>query len=685
MSQNEGHQGRDDHDRDHGDDHDRDHGDDHDRDHDFGHHWNIHVLVGTKRDDVLIGTAGNDLIVGKEGNDQLFGGAGNDWLFGGAGNDLLFGGEGNDWLFGGKGDDRLFGGAGDDHLFGGKGNDLLDGGAGNDKVLGGDGDDVANFTLSENLGALDVYDGGKGFDTLQLTLTSAELLAVQPEIDAFKAFLADGGKFFHFESLGLSVRNFEDLKVETVGGNAAPVAVNDSYSLAEDTLLTVLVPGVLHNDTDAEGSPLTVMLGTGPAHGLVALNANGSFTYTPKLDFFGDDSFTYKANDGTLDSALATVNLTINPVNDAPVAGDDDVAALAELTMPARIRVAVLGRDDDPNTVPNEGTTHVAAASQLDATKFDAQAITYATGTDWAAVLNGYDVVVVGDSGYFDFAGQTTSGLFSALSSFADKGGGVVTTGWFARALPLITDPSVKGFADHITPIAPSLQHNYAGTRVAGGDVISVLDPTHAIAGGLSSFQASNVFGWELAGPGALDTSATLLATGIATSPDQPGQGVAVLPAIAYDGAVGAGRTAFLGGFYQGSSDFARLSDATGLRSGVLDEIFERAVAWAAGGIGSSTANVKIDDALLLVNDTDVDTAHAELFIYSFTQPGANGAAISFDANGDIVYTLGAQGLQDLLAGLDVIDSFDYTVSDGNGGFDTASVSLTITGLDTLL
>jgi VCBS repeat-containing protein len=62
------------------------------------------------------------------------------------------------------------------------------------------------------------------------------------------------------------------------------------------------------------------VLGSGPAHGTLALNANGSFTYTPAANFNGTDTFTYRASDGTLTSNLATVTLTVSGVNDAPTA-----------------------------------------------------------------------------------------------------------------------------------------------------------------------------------------------------------------------------------------------------------------------------------------------------------------------------------------------------------------------------
>src|SRR5207249_1138184 len=82
-------------------------------------------------------------------------------------------------------------------------------------------------------------------------------------------------------------------------------------------------PGLLANDTDIEGDSLSAALVNGPAHGSLTLNADGSFSYTPAANYNGSDSFTYKANDGQADSNIATVALTIDPVNDPPVAVND--------------------------------------------------------------------------------------------------------------------------------------------------------------------------------------------------------------------------------------------------------------------------------------------------------------------------------------------------------------------------
>ena len=106
--------------------------------------------------------------------------------------------------------------------------------------------------------------------------------------------------------------------------NDAPSATNDSYSTNEDTPLVIAAPGVLSNDTDVESSPLTAVSFSTPPQGSLVPNGNGSFTYTPNLNFNGTDTFTYFANDGSLDSLNpATVTITVNPVNDRPVANDD--------------------------------------------------------------------------------------------------------------------------------------------------------------------------------------------------------------------------------------------------------------------------------------------------------------------------------------------------------------------------
>lgn len=112
-----------------------------------------------------------------------------------------------------------------------------------------------------------------------------------------------------------------------------PVAVDDAYTTLEDTALTMdATLGVLANDTDPNSDPLTAVLVAGPAHGTLNLAADGSFVYTPAADFFGTDTFTYTANNIAATSNVATVTITVTPVNDAPVA-DDQTLTVAEDTV----------------------------------------------------------------------------------------------------------------------------------------------------------------------------------------------------------------------------------------------------------------------------------------------------------------------------------------------------------------
>jgi VCBS repeat-containing protein/autotransporter-associated beta strand protein len=109
------------------------------------------------------------------------------------------------------------------------------------------------------------------------------------------------------------------LTVTIQGASDAPTAAADSYSTDEDKALTIAAAqGVLANDSDVDGNTLSAVLVQAPANGKITLNADGSFSYTPTADFNGTDSFTYKANDGALDSNTVTVSISVGAVNDAP-------------------------------------------------------------------------------------------------------------------------------------------------------------------------------------------------------------------------------------------------------------------------------------------------------------------------------------------------------------------------------
>jgi VCBS repeat-containing protein len=132
--------------------------------------------------------------------------------------------------------------------------------------------------------------------------------------------------------------------------NDAPIATADSFTTNEDTTLNVGIPGLLANDNDIDGPPLSTNLVQGPLHALLFnLNGDGSFDYLPAANYYGPDSFTYQAFDGSLASNTVTVSLTVFPVQDAVVANDD---LIGWNTSGAPLRINVLANDVDPDRDP---------------------------------------------------------------------------------------------------------------------------------------------------------------------------------------------------------------------------------------------------------------------------------------------------------------------------------------------
>ena len=103
------------------------------------------------------------------------------------------------------------------------------------------------------------------------------------------------------------------LTVNVISVNDAPIGANNTVTTNEDTAVSVVLSGA-----DPDGDTITTMVVTQPQRGTLTGNPP-NLTYTPNKDVNGTDSFSYKTNDGKLDSPLAIVTINITPVNDAPV------------------------------------------------------------------------------------------------------------------------------------------------------------------------------------------------------------------------------------------------------------------------------------------------------------------------------------------------------------------------------
>jgi len=128
------------------------------------------------------------------------------------------------------------------------------------------------------------------------------------------------------------------LGVKNVVVTTLPVeANNDSYSVLENTSLMVEAPGVLGNDV---GTGLTAVQVSGPTNGVLTLNSDGSFTYTPNSGYIGADSFAYQASNGQTNSNIATVSLNITPF----LASNDSYSVVANTILSVGAP-GVLGND----------------------------------------------------------------------------------------------------------------------------------------------------------------------------------------------------------------------------------------------------------------------------------------------------------------------------------------------------
>jgi VCBS repeat-containing protein len=230
--------------------------------------------------------------------------------------------------------------------------------AGADLILVGHEHVYERFGLQDPNGAPDqngirqiiVGTGGKGLGSFGPSVAPNSEVRDNTSFGVLKLTLHPTS--YEWEFIPVPGDTFTDSGSGTCSGatsNQPPVANDDAYTTDEDVVLNIGAPGVLGNDTDANGDPLTAVLDAGPSNGSLTLNADGSFDYIPDADFDGQDSFGYSANDGTVNSVItATVTITVTAVADAPVA--DDQSVTTDEDTPLGITLTASDADGDPLT-----------------------------------------------------------------------------------------------------------------------------------------------------------------------------------------------------------------------------------------------------------------------------------------------------------------------------------------------
>jgi VCBS repeat-containing protein len=527
-------------------------------------------------------------------------------------------------------------------------------------------------------------------------------------------------------------------------GNRPPTADDDSYSVDEDNTLEVTdataEPDLLENDSDPDNDNLQAFINQPPENGSLTLNRDGTFTYTPNADFSGTDTFSYEISDGNGAADQATVTITVNPINDPPT-----LAANAGLTLQEGEQAPIASQalqatdvDDEPTALtytvtsgPSQGELLVDGSA---ASSFTQQEV-----NDGLVVYNHTADAADNDSFTFDLTdeeGAGPTGQTFSITVEPDNRAPVTTDDAYSvdEDTPLsVTDPA-NGVLDNDTDPDDNDLLAFPDQQPDHGEVSLSRDGTFTYTpnpnyNGPDSFQyvASDAEGGTapgtvnitvnavndpptLAANGGLTVgagtertigTATLQATDIdeADGPSQLTYTLETAPAqgeLRVDGsAVQAGGT-----FTQQQIDDGQVvyNHTAGPADGTNDSFaFTVADDDGAGLGGQQTFDITVqvgnlpptaeDDSYsvdedntlevtdatpdLLANDSDPNDNPLE--VTGNTSP-SNGSLLARGADGTFEY----QPDEDFNG----TDSFTYTVSDGNGATDRATVTITVNSIN---
>ncbi len=475
--------------------------------------------------------------------------------------------------------------------------------------------------------------------------------------------------------------------------NDIPVARGDSATTNEDTAIVI---DVLANDGDLDGDPLSVVSVSQGSHGSVTVNADGTLTYIPEPNFSGTDSFSYTISDGQGGSSTATTEVSVAPVNDAPLAQDDAYSGDEDTAITGN----VLANDSDPDgdalTVTSTGTLATAAGGSV--------------------ILN-----ADGAFSYTPPAGYSGTDSFTYTISDGQGGSSTATTEVSVAPVndaPLAQDDNFSGdedtaitgnvLANDSDPDGDVLTVTSTGTlaTAAGGSVTLNADGTFAYTPP-AGYSGSDSFAYTVSdGQGGTSTATAALTVApvndapvaqddassgdedtaisgnvLANDSDPDGDALTVTSTGTLATAAGGSVTLNADGTFA----YTPPADYSGTDS------FTYTISDGLGGTDSATATltvVPVNDAPVAQDDTaassidkavtldvlanDSDPDGDPLTVAAVTQ-GANGS-VAVNPDGTVTYTPNS--------GYSGTDSFSYTVSDGQGGTATATVTVNVLGIN---
>jgi len=463
--------------------------------------------------------------------------------------------------------------------------------------------------------------------------------------------------------------------VTITGVNDAPVAVGDSATTDQDS---TVAGAVLGNDTDVDGDSLvvsevggsTVAVGVATATaggGTIVLNDDGTYSYDPNgtFDFLdsgdaGFDTIQYTVSDGESGTDTATLTITVNGLNDAPTARDD---ALNTFENDVLVGDLTADNGNGPDSDPDQGDVPFVTEVNGDAAAIGDQ-ITLASGA--LLTVNGSGAFTYDPNGQFDSLNNGESALETFQYTLQDDSGATdtatvtITIDGSADA-PVAADDAV--FTDEDTAVSGDVLSN---DQDADGDPLTV--------------SAVNGVAANVGGQVALTSGALLTLNGDGTFDYDPnGQfealavGESATDTFTYtvDDGNGGTDTATVTVTIDGANDGPDARDDTLTTN-------EDAPVTAADLLANNGFGVDRDvdgDSLTIsaVNGSAADVGTPITL--------ASGALLTVGANGSTDYDPNGQ-FEALAVGESATDTFTYTIDDGNGGTDTATVSVIVTGVN---
>ena len=464
--------------------------------------------------------------------------------------------------------------------------------------------------------------------------------------------------------------------------NPAPVAINDSYTTPEDTPVNGIVAT---NDSDPDGDSVVYSQTSLPANGVVSFNADGSFTYTPDANFSGTDSFTYTVTDAGGETATATVDIVITPVNDAPT-----------LASPL----------DDQDDLDSDVISVDVASSFADG---DSPTLTYtATGLPPGLSIDSAGLI----TGTID-SSASVNGVYTVSVTADDGQGGTVTEdfNWTVdNPVPVATNDG------YTTPEDTNVVGNVAGNDSdPDGDALTFAVTTGPSNGSVTmnpdgtftyspeaDFTGTDTFEYEVTDVDGATTMATVTIDitpvndpPVVTTPtpdqaDLDADNVSVNVTDAFEDVDNPNLTFTVTGLPAGLT----FDPATGLVTGTIEPgessngPFTITVTAddGAGGVASDTftwtvdnlAPVAVDDVFatdedvtlsdsVANNDSDPD---GDAVTFKLLPGGPNNGMLSFNPDGTFIYIPDANFIGQ--------DSFDYEICDADGDVSTATAVINI-------